>query len=59
MANPTDGERLAALERYARHLARRLDALNQKLAGLDLHHGGLLRDAQERLRRLERIVRGE
>jgi hypothetical protein len=59
MTIPSDHERLQALERYTRHLARRLEALNQKLAGLDQHHTGLLRDARERIRRLERLMRGE
>jgi hypothetical protein len=59
MTKPTDQERLQALERSTRHLGRRLDALNQKLAGLDQHHSGLLRDARQRLRRLERLLRGE
>jgi hypothetical protein len=56
MTNPTDRERLAALERFTRHLRRRLDALDHKLAGLDHHHSGLLRDARQRLRRLERVL---
>jgi hypothetical protein len=56
MTNPTDRERLLALERWTRHLARRLDALHQKLAGLDQHVSGLLRDARQRLRHLERLL---
>jgi hypothetical protein len=55
MPNPTDRERLLAVERFCRHLARRLAALDHKLAGLDQHVSGLLRDTRERLRRLERL----
>jgi hypothetical protein len=56
MTNPTDRERLLALERWTRHLARRLDALHQELAGLDQHLNGLLRDARQRVRRVERLL---
>jgi hypothetical protein len=56
MTNPTDHERLLAVERWARHLARRLGALDQKITGLDQHVSGLLRDARKRLRRLERLL---
>jgi hypothetical protein len=56
MPNPTDPERLAAVERFCRPLARRLASLDHKLAGFDQHVGGLLRDTRERLRRLERLL---
>jgi cob(I)alamin adenosyltransferase len=58
MTTPTDRERLDAVERWARHLARRLDALDRKLAGVDQNLGALLRDARQRLRRLERLLGG-
>jgi hypothetical protein len=56
MANPSDKERLQAVERFTRHLARKLEALDRKLTGLDTHVSGLLGDTRERLRRLERLL---
>jgi hypothetical protein len=53
---PTCKERLAAVERFTRHLARRVAALDRKLTGLDQHVSGLLRDTRERLRCLERLL---
>jgi hypothetical protein len=53
---PLGAKRLQAVERWTRHLTRKLEALDRKLAGLDQHVSGLLRDARQRLRRLERLL---
>jgi hypothetical protein len=53
---PTDRKRLQALERYVRHLQRRLEATGRKLDGIDAGLRGMLRDARKRLRRLERLL---
>jgi hypothetical protein len=59
VVNPTDHERLRALERLLRHVRRQLEAQGRKLDGIDQHYGGLLRDARQRLRRLERMLKDE
>jgi hypothetical protein len=56
MSNPTDKERLQALERFVRHLSRRLESQARKLDGIDTSLRGMLRNARQRLRRLERLM---
>jgi hypothetical protein len=56
MTPPTDRERLQALERFVRHLQRKLEAQGHKIDGLDKHLSRMLRDARKRLRLLERLL---
>jgi hypothetical protein len=41
--NPSDRERLLAVERFLRHLQRRLEAQGRKLEGIDASLRGMVR----------------
>jgi hypothetical protein len=56
MTPPSDRERLQAVERLLRHLGRKLAAQGRRIDGIDASLRGMLREARQRLRRLERLL---